>query len=113
MTMKKAKKFFINYLLTVIIMISIIAFGASGFVMIIALFIRSHDERVFIANTSMAIVMLSAMLLAMSVALLRARLNKPDIDDDNEFEQKSISMFSDDTKARREFIELYRKKESA
>lgn len=113
MTMKKAKKFFINYLLTVIIMISIIAFGASGFVMIVALFIRSYSERVFLANTSMAIVMLSAMFLAMSVALLHARLNKPDIDDDNEFEQKCISMFSDDTKARREFVELYRKKESA
>ena len=113
MTMKKAKKFFINYLLTVIIMISIIAFGASGFVMIVALFIRSYSERVFLANTSMAIVMLSAMFLAMCVALLHARLNKPDIDDDNEFERKYISMFSDDTKARREFVELYRKKESA
>ena len=61
----------------------------------------------------MAIVMLSAMFLAMSVALLRARLNKPDIDDDNEFEQKYISMFSDDTKARQEFVESYRQKESA
>lgn len=81
--------------------------------MIVALFIRSYSERVFLANTSMAIVMLSAMFLAMSVALLHARLNKPDIDDDNEFEQKYISRFSDDTKARREFVELYRKKESA
>lgn len=113
MTMKKAKKFFINYLLAVIIMISIIAFGASGFVLIVALFIRSYSERVFLANTSMAIVMLSAMFLAMSVALLHARLNKLDIDDDNEFEQKYISMFSNDTKARREFVELYKKKESA
>lgn len=113
MTMKKAKKFFINYLLAVIIMISIIAFGASGFVLIVALFIRSYSERVFLANTSMAIVMLSAMFLAMSVALLHTRLSKPDVDDDNEFEQKYISMFSDDTKARREFVELYRKKESA
>ena len=113
MTMKKAKKFFINYLLAVIIMISIIAFGASGFALIVALFIRSYSERVFLANTSVAIVMLSAMFLAMSVALLHTRLNKSDIDDDNEFEQKYISMFSDDTKARREFIELYKKKESA
>lgn len=113
MTMKKAKKFFINYLLAVIIMISIIAFEASGFALIVALFIRSHSERVFLANTSMAIVMLSAMCLAMSVALLHTRLNKPDIDGDNEFEQKYISMFSDDTKARQEFVELYRKKESA
>ena len=113
MTMKKAKKFFINYLLAVIIMISIIAFGASGFVLIVALFIRSYSERVFLANTSMAIVMLSAMFLAMSVALLHVRLNKLDIDDDNEFEQKYISMFSNDTKARREFVELYKKKESA
>lgn len=64
MTMKKAKKFFINYLLTVIIMISIIAFGASGFVMIVALFIMSYSERVFLANTSMAIVMLSAMFFS-------------------------------------------------
>lgn len=113
MTMKKAKKFFINYLLAVIIMISIIAFGASCFVLIVALFIRSYSERVFLANTSMAIVMLSAMFLAMSVALLHTRLNKLDIDDDNEFEQKYISMFSNDTKARREFVELYKKKESA
>ena len=113
MTVKKAKKFFINYLLVVIIMISIIAFGASGFALIVALFIRSYSERVFLANTSMAIVMLSAMLLAMSVALLHTRINKPDIDDDNEFKRKYISMFSGDTKARQEFIELYRKKESA
>jgi hypothetical protein len=113
MAMKKAKKFFINYLLAVIIMISIIAFGASGFVMIVALFIRSYSERVFLANTSMAIVMLSAMFLTMSVALLRTRINKPDIDDDNEFEQKYISLMTDDTKARREFVELYKKKESA
>lgn len=113
MTMKKAKRFFVNYLLAVVAMISIIAFGASGVAMIIALFIRSHNERVFIANTSMAIVILSAMFLAMSVALLHTRLNKPDIDDDNEFERKYISTFSDDTKARREFVELYKKKESA
>jgi hypothetical protein len=110
--MKKAKKFFINYLLAVIIMISIIAFGASGFVLIVALFIRSYSERVFLANTSMAIVMLSAMFLAMSVALLRTRLNKLDIDDDNEFEQKYISLMTDDTKARRELTDLYRKRKS-
>jgi len=112
MTMKKAKKFFINYLLAVIIMISIIAFGASGFVLIVALFIRSYSERVFLANTSMAIVMLSAMFLAMSVALLHTRLNKLDIDDDNEFEQKYISLMTDDTKARRELTDLYRKRKS-
>ena len=113
MSMKKAKKFFINYLLAVIIMISVIAFGASGFVLIVALFIRPYSERVFLANTSMAIVILSAMFLAMSVALLQTRINKPDIDDDNEFEQKYISLMTDDTKARREFVELYKKKESA
>lgn len=112
MTMKKAKKFFINYLLAVIIMISIIAFGASGFMLIVALFIGSYSERVFLANTSMAIVMLSAMFLAMSVALLHTRINKPDIDDDNEFEQKYISLMTDDTKARRELADLYRKRES-
>lgn len=112
MTMKKAKKFFINYLLAVIIMISIIAFGASGFALIVALFIRSYSERVFLANTSIAIVMLSAMFLVMSVALLHTRLNKPDIDDDNEFEQKYISLMTDDTKARRELTDLYRKRES-
>lgn len=112
MAMKKAKKFFINYLLAVIIMISIITFGASGFALIVALFIRSYSERVFLANTSMAIVMLSAMFLAMSVALLHTRINKPDIDDDNEFEQKYISLMTDDTKARRELADLYRKKES-
>lgn len=113
MTMKKAKRFFVNYLLAVVAMISIIAFGASGVVMIIALFIRSHNERVFLANTSMAIVMLSAMFLAMSIALLNIQLNKRDNDDENEFEQKYISLMTDDTKARQEFIELYRKKESA
>lgn len=112
MTTKKAKKFFINYLLAVIIMISIIAFGASGFALIVALFIRSYSERVFLANTSMAIVIISAMFLAMSVALLHTRLNKTDIDDDNEFEQKYISIFSNDTKARRELTDLYRKRES-
>lgn len=112
MTMKKAKKFFINYLLAVIIMISIIAFGASGFALIVALFIRSYSERVFLANTSIAIAMLSAMFLAMSVALLHTRLNKPDIDDDTEFEQKYISLMTDDTKARRELADLYRKRES-
>ena len=80
--------------------------------MIVALFIRSYSERVFLANTSMAIVMLSAMFLAMSVALLHTRLNKPDIDDDNEFEQKYISLMTDDTKSRRELTDLYRKRES-
>ena len=35
------------------------------------------------------------------------------IDDDNEVEQKYISMFSDDTKARQEFVELYKQKGSA
>lgn len=113
MTMKKAKRFFVNYLLAVVAMISIIAFGASGVAMIIALFIRSHNERVFLANTSMAIAMLSAMFLAMSIALLNIQLNKRDNDDENEFEQKYISLMTDDTKARQEFIELYRKKESA
>ena len=115
MISKKAKRFFVNYLLAVILMISIIAFGASGFSLILAAFIRSHDERVFLANASMAGVLVSAMFLAMSMALLHTRLSKQDnvIDDDAEFERKYISMFSDDTKARREFVELYRKKESA
>ena len=115
MISKKAKRFFVNYLLVVILMISIIAFGASGFSLILAAFIRSHDERVFLANVSMVGVLVSVMFLVMSFALLSRRLGKSDgvIDDDNEFERKYISMFTNDTKARQEFVELYRKKESA
>ena len=111
MTMKKAKKFFINYLLAVIIMISIIAFGASGFVLIVALFIRSYSERVFLANTSMAVMLTSAPLLVMFVALFKSKISE-DRSTEDEFEQKYISLMTDDTKARKEFVELHRKKES-
>ena len=65
-----------------------------------------------IGNGSMAAMLTSIPLLVMFLVLFKSKISE-DRSTEDEFEQKYISMFSDDTKARREFVELYRKKESA
>ena len=65
-----------------------------------------------IANGSMVAMLTSILLLVMFVVLFKSKISE-DRSTEDEFERKYISMFSDDTKARREFVELYKKKESA
>lgn len=102
----------IDYVLTTIVIISFIAFVVSCAALLLAAFIKSDSARIGLANLSVLVVFISVILLAVCVTLLTMRLGKHDnIVNDNEFEQKYISLMTDDTKARREFIELYRKKE--
>ena len=65
-----------------------------------------------ITNGSMVAMLTSILLLVMFVVLFKSKISE-DRSTEDEFERKYISMFSDDTKARREFVELYKKKESA
>lgn len=104
----------IDYFLTAIIIISFIEFVVSCAALPLSAFIKSDSARIGLANLSMLVILISVMLLVMCATLLTMRIGKHDnIVNNNTFEQTYISMFSDDTKARREFVELYRKKESA
>ena len=108
----------IDYVLTMIVIISFIAFVVSCAALLLAAFIKSDSARIDLANLSTLVIFISVIILVMCVALLTMRLgNRDNIVNDNEspedqFEQKYLSLMTDDTKARREFIELYKKKES-
>lgn len=65
-----------------------------------------------IANGSMVAMLTSIPLLVMFVVLFKSKISE-DRSTEDEFEQKYISVFSNDTKARQELVELYKKKESA
>ena len=65
-----------------------------------------------IANGSMAAMLTSVPCLVMFVVLFKSKISE-DRSTEDEFEQKYISMFSNDTKARQEFVELYKQKGSA
>lgn len=107
----------IDYVLTTIVIISFITFVVSCAALLLAAFIKSDSARISLANLSMLVVFISVIILVMCVTLLTMRLGKHDnvVNDtqssEDEFEQKYISLMTDDTKARREFIELYKKKE--
>lgn len=70
-----------------------------------------------IVNSSFINTLVSMSLLLVSFTLLQIRLNNRDNCEtqstEDQFEQKYILLMTDDAKARQEFIELYRKKESA
>lgn len=70
-----------------------------------------------IVNSSFINTLVSMSLLLVSFTLLQIRLNNRDDCEtqstEDQFEQKYRSLMTDDTKARREFVELYKKKESA
>ena len=107
------KGIIIDYVLTMIVIISFIAFVVSCAALLLAAFIKSDSARIGLANLSMLVIFISVIILVTCVTLLTMRLSKHDnIVNDNEFEQKYIALMTDDTKARREFIELYRKKET-
>lgn len=108
----------IDYVLTMIVIISFIAFVVScAALLLLAAFIKSDSARIGLANLSMLVVFISVIILVVCVTLLTTRLGKRDNiangteSSEDEFEQKYMSLLTDDTKARREFIELYRKKE--
>lgn len=102
----------IDYALTMSVIISFIAFVVSCAALLLAAFIKSDSARIGLANLSMLVIFISVIILVMCAALLTMRLGKHDnVVNDNEFEQKYVSLMTDDTKARREFIELCRKKE--
>lgn len=102
----------IDYVLATSAIISFIAFVVSCAALPLAVFIKSDSTRIGLANLSMLVIFISVIILVMCVTLLTMRLDKHDnIINDNEFEQKYVSLMTDDTNARREFIELYRKKE--
>lgn len=102
----------IDFLLLIIVLASFIALLVSGGFMLVAMF--SSVSRSTINSSSIG-ALVSMILLLVSFACLGRRLNNRDNCEtqstEDEFEQKYISLMTDDTKARREFIELYHKKE--
>ena len=80
--MRKRKRIIIDYFFTIMILLCFFAFVASCFSLFVALLGR----------------------------IVKSKISE-DRSTGDEFEQKYVSLMTDDTKARREFIELYRKKE--
>lgn len=113
----KRKRIIIDYFFTIMILLCFFAFVASCFSLFVAVLGRigvspmSDTTIKAIGDGSMAAMLTSVPLLVMFVALFKSKISE-DRSTEDDFEQKYISMFSDDTKARREFVELYRKKES-
>lgn len=107
----------LDYFFTIAIIVCFFVFVGSCFSLCAALLGRigiipmSDTTIKALANGSMAAILTSVPLLVMFVALFQTRIRDARSSED-EFEQKYISLLTDDTKARREFIELYRKKES-
>lgn len=116
--MRKRKRIIIDYFFTIMILLCFFAFVASCFSLFVAVLgridmISMSDSTIkVIGDGSMAAMLTSVLLLAMFVALFKSKISE-DRSTEDEFEQKYMLLMTDDTKARREFIELYRKKESA
>lgn len=106
------REILIDFLLLVIVLASFIALLVSSGFMLVTMF--SSVSRSTINSSSIG-ALVSMILLLVSFALLGRRLDSRDNCEtqptEDQFEQKYMSLMTDDTKARREFIELYRKKE--
>lgn len=108
------RKTLINFLLLTVVLASFAATIVSGGFIVSEVLMRTSNS---IVNSSFINILVSMSLLLVSFTLLQIRLNNHDDCEtqstEDQFEQKYISLMTDDTKARQEFIELYRKKESA
>lgn len=108
------RKTLIDFLLLTVVLASFTATIVSGGFMVSAVLAHTSNS---IVNSSFINTLVSMSLLLVSFTLLQIRLNNRDNCEtqstEDKFEQKYISLMTDDTKARREFVELYRKKESA
>lgn len=106
------REILIDFLLLIIVLASFIALLVSGGFMILEMFKHVSSSTV---NLSFIAALVSMILLLVSFALLGRRLDSRDNcetqSSEDQFEQKYVSLMTDDTKARREFIELYKKKE--
>lgn len=113
----KRKRIIIDYFFTIMILACFFTFIASCFSLFIALLGRigvmsmSDSTIKAIGDGSMTAMLTSVLLLVMFVALFKTKISE-DRSTENEFEQKYRSSMTDDTKARRELVALYRKKES-
>ena len=107
------RKTLIDFLLLTVVLASFTATIVSGGFMVSAVLAHTSNS---IVNSSFIATLVSMMLLLVSFALLGRRLDSRDNCEtqstEAQFAQKYISVMTDDTKARREFIELYKKKES-
>lgn len=112
------KGILIDYFFTIMILLCYLAFFTSCFSLFAAALGRINmipmsDTTVkAIANGSITVMLTSTLLLVMFVVLFKSKISE-DISAEDEFEQKYVSLMTADTKARREFVELYKKKESA
>ena len=106
------RKTLIDFLLLTVVLASFTATIVSGGFMVSAVIAHTSNSSV---NSSFINTLVSMSLLLVSFTLLQIRLNNRDNCEtqstEDQLEQKYVSLMTDDTKARREFIELYRKKE--
>lgn len=108
------RKTLIDFLLLTVVLASFTATIVSGGFMVSAVLAHTSNS---IVNSSFINTFVSMSLLLVSFTLLQIRLNNRDNCEtqstEDEFEQKYMSLMADDTKARREFVELYKQKGSA
>ena len=114
----KRKRIIIDYFFTIMILTCFFTFIASCFSLFVAVLgrigmISMSDSTIkAIGNGSMAAMLTSVPLLVMFVALFKSKISE-DRSTEDQFKQKYISLMTDDTKARKEFVELYKQKGSA
>lgn len=113
------KGILIDYFFTTMILACFFVFIASCFSLFIAVLgrigaISMSDSTIkAIGDGSIAAMLTSVPLLVMLVVLFKSKISEDRYrSTENEFEQKYISLMTDDTKARREFVELYKQKGS-
>lgn len=112
------KRKLIEHFLVALIFISICGLGVSAAILILATLDLTNiisvvnDSARYIGDIAAGALIASTLVFVASVSLLKLIIDKHQSTEE-QFEQKHISMFTNNTKARQEFAELYRKKESA
>lgn len=112
------KRKLIEHFLVALIFISICGLGVSTAILILATLDLTNiisvvnDSARYIGDIAAGALITSTLVFVASVSLLKLIIDKHQSTEER-FEQKYVSILADNTKSRREFAELYRKKESA
>ena len=111
------KQKLIEHFLVASILVSVCALVVSAAIVILAALDLTNiisifdDSARYIGDLAAGTTIMSTLVFVVSVSLLKLIIDKRQSTEE-QFKQKYVSMFTDDTKARRELADLYRKKES-
>lgn len=112
------KQKLIEHFLVASILVSVCALVVSAAIVILAALDLTNiisifdDSARYIGDIAAGALITSTLACVASVSLLKLIIDKHQSTEE-QFEQKHISMFTNNTKARRELADLYRKRESA